>query len=806
MRFTSLLLLSLLYLPSFSQSTFSPENVLGYKIGTQFTPHDKVVDYFTTLEKAYPKQVRIDNYGKSNEQRQLYVAIIASEENLARLEEIRLNHLNGVPTENSAIVWLSYNVHGNESCGTEAAMQTAYELLSKKTELLQNTIVIIDPCLNPDGRERYVNYYRQYGPKINNPNRSSAEHNEPWHSGRSNHYLFDLNRDWAWLTQVESKQRIQLYNQWLPHVHVDFHEQSINEPYFFPPAAEPYHEVITPWQRKFQIEIGKNHAKHFDQAGWLYFSKETFDLLYPSYGDTYPTFNGAIGMTYEQGGSGRAGLSVFTNTDDTLTLCDRVLHHVTTGISTLEVSANMSKKLVEEYRDFVKNKNYYFKSFVLDGKSPNLNALLKLMDLHGIIYKSTVPMTAIKGFDYFSAKEGTYKTKEGDIVISTNQLKGTLVNVLFEPNTKLKDSLTYDLSAWSLPYAYGISTLASTKLIDGTSYNRKPITEVLINKDNYAYLCRWDNLNSARFLTQLLEANIKVSFSESNFESDGASYKKGTLIILRGENNIPEFDKLLAKIALKTEVEIFSIASGMVDKGFDLGSSKVKNIPNPKIGILAGKMTSSLSVGENWHFFEEEMNKSVSLILEDEIDEALNDLNVLIVPEGDYTPTSSLNDWVANGGKLIVIGNAINAFMNDEFYNIKEKELQVDSLIDHDSYENSERNDISHTINGAIYACELDESNPLCFGLGASYFTLRTSPNYYTLTDGTTIKIKKENALIAGFAGNHVKSQQANALIAGVEGKEDGCVIYFIDNPMFRGFWENGKLLMLNAIYFMNQQ
>ena len=796
MKLISLLLLSLLYLTSFSQSNFSPENVLGYKIGKQFTPHDKVVNYFNTLQKAYPKQVRIDTYGKSNEQRQLYVAIIASEENLARLEEIRLNHLNGVTTENSAIVWLSYNVHGNESCGTEAAMQTAYELLSKKTELLQNTIVIIDPCLNPDGRERYVNYYRQYGPKINNPNRSAAEHNEPWPGGRSNHYLFDLNRDWAWLTQVESKQRIQLYNLWLPHVHVDFHEQAINEPYFFPPAAEPYHEVITPWQREFQTEIGKNHAKYFDQAGWLYFSKETFDLLYPSYGDTYPTFNGAIGMTYEQGGSGRAGLSVLTNTDDTLTLYDRVLHHVTTGISTLEVSANMSKKLIVEYQDFVKNKNYNFKSFVLDGKSPNLNALLKLMDLHGIQYKSTVPMTTVKGFDYFSSKELSSKTKEGDIVISTNQLKGTLVNVLFEPKTKLKDSLTYDLSAWSLPYAYGISTIASTKLIDGTNYQRKPIAKAPINKDNYAYLCRWDNINSARFLSQLLEANIKVSFSESNFVSDDASYKKGTLIILRGENNMPEFDELLAKIALKEGVEIHSIASGMVDKGFDLGSSKVKNIPNPKIGILAGRMTSSLSVGENWHFFEEEMNSSVSLILEDELDQAFND----------YTPSNSLNDWVADGGKLIVIGNAINTFINVEFFNVKEKAIQSDSLNEHVSYENNERNEISHTINGAIYACELDESNPLCFGLGSSYFTIRTSPNYYTLTDGATIKIKKKNALIAGFAGSFVKSQQANAMIAGVESKEDGCVIYFIDNPLFRGFWETGKLLMLNAIYFVNQQ
>ena len=470
-RFT--FLFSLLLLTANSQTSFSPENVLGYKIGAQFTRHEKVVNYFDKLQSAFPKQVRINPYGQTNEKRDLFFAIIASEENFKRIEEIRLNHLKNSTEENVAIVWLSYNVHGNESSGTEAAMQTAYELLTQQKELLKNTIVIIDPCLNPDGRERYVNFYNQYGSTPVNSNRISADHNEPWPGGRANHYLFDLNRDWAWLTQIESKQRIKAYNLWLPHVHVDFHEQAINEPYYFPPAAEPYHEVITKWQREFQKEIGKNHAKYFDKAGWLYFSKEIFDLLYPSYGDTYPTYNGAIGMTYEQGGSGRAGLSVLTNTGDTLTLYDRVEHHVTTGISTVEVSSDKYRKLIEEYQQFATKKKFTYQSYLLDGNAPNLGDLLKLMDQHEISYSHAIPNISIKGFDYFTSKEGNYKTKEGDVIISTNQIKGTFINVLFEPKTELSDSLTYDLTAWSLPYAYGISTVASSTLLEGKTYANK---------------------------------------------------------------------------------------------------------------------------------------------------------------------------------------------------------------------------------------------------------------------------------------------------------------------------------------------
>ncbi|RYF99692.1 MAG: zinc carboxypeptidase, partial [Chitinophagaceae bacterium] len=339
----------------------SPDEFLGYELGTHFTPHFKVADYFRQTALAASKSVKLIEYGKTNEGRPLMVAVISSTENIIKLEQIRNNNLllasgsvNNVDLASQpAILWLSYNVHGNEANSTETAMKMLYNLSSgtnqQANEWLKNTVVVIDPCLNPDGRDRYANYFNSVVGEKPNSDPTSREHIEPWPGGRPNHYYFDLNRDWAWQTQIESKQRLALYNQWMPQVHVDFHEQSYNDPYYFAPAAEPVHQDITPWQKSFQVVVGKNNAKYFDEQGWQYFTKERFDLLYPSYGDTYPLYNGSIGMTYEQGGI-RAGLSVVTNDGDTLTLKDRIAHHFTTGMSTLEVTSSNHNKLLDEYK------------------------------------------------------------------------------------------------------------------------------------------------------------------------------------------------------------------------------------------------------------------------------------------------------------------------------------------------------------------------------------------------------------------------------------------------------------------------
>ncbi|HYC39069.1 MAG TPA: M14 metallopeptidase family protein, partial [Chitinophagaceae bacterium] len=342
----------------------SPDEFLGYSLGTRYTPHWKIVAYFQHVADQLPNMMQLQRYGETNEGRPLLLAFVSSPGTMQNLESVRQRNIEltqNAGTRSSydgypVIVWLSYNVHGNETSGSEAAMKTLYALVDpanqKTKDWLRSTVVIIDPCLNPDGRDRYVNWFNSVVGKKMNPERAAREHREPWPGGRTNHYNFDLNRDWAWQTQVESRQRAKIYHRWMPQVHVDYHEQGINEPYYFAPAVQPLHEVITQWQRDFQVTIGRNNAKYFDQRGWLYFTKEFFDLFYPSYGDTYPVFNGSIGMTYEQGGGGAGGLGVINDEGDTLTLFDRVEHHFTTSLSTIEVSAQHARRLVSEFHRF----------------------------------------------------------------------------------------------------------------------------------------------------------------------------------------------------------------------------------------------------------------------------------------------------------------------------------------------------------------------------------------------------------------------------------------------------------------------
>jgi hypothetical protein len=787
-----------------SQINFKPKDFLGYEIGEKFTRHHQVISYFKELEKAFPTNIKVQKYGETYEKRELIIAYFGSSENLKKLEQIRSNHVNLDKNENLAIIWLSYNVHGNESAGTEAAMATAYRLLTDKSNLLKNTVVIMDPCLNPDGRERYVNHYYQYGNQKPDAKIFSAEHNEPWPGGRPNHYLFDLNRDWAWMTQIETQQRLLQFNDWLPHVHVDFHEQAVNEPYYFPPAAEPYHQVITNWQRDFQKDIGKKHSAEFDKNGWLYFSKEVFDLLYPSYGDTYPMYSGSIGMTYEQGGSGRAGLAVITKIGDTLELKDRVLHHVTTGLSTIELSSIQAEKLIKEYQNFRKEKKSLYKTYVLSGNSDLLKPLTDLLRKNKIILEQANENTSIKGYNYQTAKIENYSTKKGDILVSVDQEKGTLATVLLEPKTKLSDSLTYDITAWNLPYAFGIDAYACENKIIGTTYQNQLFSKNNINKDCYAYLCRWNSVKSVRFLAALQQAGIKVSFNDQPFKLAGQAYDAGTLIILRGENKQTNFDETLIEVANSNEINLSSVNTGFVEEGLDFGSSHVNSIPEKKVGLLIGDNASSLSVGEVWHFFEQQLNSSIHLFWESELPDALSEINTLIIPEGSYELVSNqqLKDWIQNGGKLIVLGSAASSFTDSEndYYGIKRTEHQ-DTNINKVRYGDIERNDISGVITGAIFKCNLDPTNPLTFGLNR-YETIRQSADIYTMQNAPALQLQKNANAINGFVGYEVKEKQSEALIAGTHALGSGKVIYLIDNPLFRSFWERGKLLFSNAIYF----
>ena len=384
-----------------AQSIATPDAFLGYKLGSKFTAHYRIVNYFESVANALPDQIKLEKYGETNEGRPLLMAVIASKENMKKIDEIRKNNLRLTGLLKDApgnintpvIVWLSYNVHGNEPSSSEVSMKVLYEILSGKNsslnEWMKNTVVIIDPCLNPDGRDRYVNWLTQVIGKLPNADVNAREHDEPWPGGRSNHYNFDLNRDWAWQTQIESQTRLAKYQQWMPQIHCDFHEQSPNSPYYFAPAAEPVHEAVTQWQKDFQVTVGKNHAKYFDANGWLFFTKQYFDLFYPSYGDTYPLFNGSVGMTYEQGGNNSGGVAIALENGDTLTLADRIDHHFATSISTIEIASANANKLVANFKKYFDESNAglnnIYKSYVVKNiKNGNISALKNLLQKNEI--------------------------------------------------------------------------------------------------------------------------------------------------------------------------------------------------------------------------------------------------------------------------------------------------------------------------------------------------------------------------------------------------------------------------------------
>lgn len=804
---------------AFSQSIQSPSEFLGYELGDRFTRHHQVVDYFKYVSNTVAT-VKMEKYGETNEHRPLYVSYISSKENIANLEKIRKDNLSqtgiikGGNGNTKAIVWLSYNVHGNEASSTEAAMLTLYELITNKKDWLENTIVIMDPCINPDGRDRYVNWFNQVKSTPYSIDQNAKEHLEPWPSGRPNHYLFDLNRDWAWATQVESSQRIAIYNKWLPHIHVDFHEQGINNPYYFAPAAEPFHEVISDWQRNFQIQIGKNHAKYFDKEGWLYFTRESFDLLYPSYGDTYPTYMGAIGMTYEQAGHGRAGLGIQTNEGEVLTLKDRVMHHTTTGLSTIEISSNTAIQLNAEFAKFFDNSDLKYKSYVLKNKNKDqLNRLKKLLDKHQIYYQSAKKGIA-KGYLYSTQEEGKMEVTSSDLMIHTDQPKGKMVKVLFEPKAKLMDSLTYDITAWSLPYAYGFEAIASRTKLPSSNASKETNINNSIVKRAYAYISKWNSLEDATFLGALLQNNIVPRFSEKAFSIEGNSFERGSLIVLRSDNRNPEFDAKLIAIANQHQRSLTAVATGFSDSGVDFGSASVKPIHQQKITVLSGKATSSLSFGEVWHFFETQLNYPITNInAEDFSDTTLHSYDVIVLPSGSYRDVlntsmmTKLKKWMRNGGTLIAIGNALRSFADKDGFSLKvKKSAEKDEVDNLTPFADRERKSVANLITGSIFTSKIDSTHPLGFGYDSNYFSLKlSSTSYQYLAKGINVGyFDQMTKNVSGYAGSEAIKNVPKSLMLGEESFGKGSIVYMVDNPLFRSFWENGKLFMANAVFLLN--
>lgn len=828
----------LLWLPALlAQNLQSPEQFLGYRLGEKFTYHHRMAAYFQHVARE-SELVSVQEYGQTFEGRPLMLAFITSAANQKRLEQIRANNLAATgllkgqrPTEPLVpIVWLSYSIHGNEAAGVEAAIKTLYELAAQKAEgskeWLDNMVIVIDPCENPDGRDRYTNWYYQTIGQHTDYNADSWPHQEPWPGGRFNHFVFDLNRDWLWQTQQESRLRLAAYKQWMPHVHVDFHEMGMNSPYFFGPAARPYHAGMTTWQREFHQVAGKATAAHFDRNNWLYFTGEVFDLFYPSYGDTWPIFNGAIGFTVEQGGSGRAGTGVIIATGDTLTLTDRLEHHVGVGMATLLASYQQRERLTKEFEKyFSETPNTDYRTFVLKGnENPDrLQALLALLDAQQISYgyAQAPAKTPVSGYDYFQRKPATFQVESSDILVSTAQPMGRLVHALLEPDSFLEDSVTYDLTAWALPYVFGVQAYA---LKERLPVKEGPVAfpfaeNALPAALPYAYAIMWKDVADARFLAALQKAHIRVRVSEEAFTSGGKNYPAGTLLVTRTDNErMAGFDRQLVALANQHKRTLYPLATGMAEKGKDVGSGSVRYLNRPKIALVCGDGISPTSFGEVWHFIDTDLGYPVSVFQSNQLAGAdLSKYNTLVLVAGRYNRdlTETIQSFAKGGGKVIALESSIAVFSGlsgtalasaitaDEQKKAKEAPAAKpeESL---KKYGSRERDALTEAMEGSIFRLHLDATHPLAFGYAdQTYLLKRNDKTYPYLQEGWNVGFFKDDAYVSGFVGHKLKKKFGSTLSVGMERVGRGSAVYFTDSPIIRGFWHSGKLMMSNALFIL---
>jgi hypothetical protein len=539
-------------------------------------------------------------------------------------------------------------------------------------------------------------------------------------------------------------------------------------------------------------------------------------------------------MTFEQGGI-RAGLAIIDQDGDTLTLYDRLMHHYTTGMSTIEICSQNSSKLVKEFHKYFVNAQTTpygeFKAYLIKGtkedipplyKSDKLKKLEQLLDRNLIEWGYASPGN-FTGFNYLTGKTEIFKADQGDIVINMNQSKSNLIKVLFERSSKISDSATYDITAWSVPFAYGL------KAYGLTSYVALEKPELYFPSGRfvdhiYGYAIRWNGLNSAQFLAELLKKGVKVRYAEQPFKSVNQEFEKGTLIVARTSNGA--FDKnlnnMIDEAAAKTNASLFFVTTGLVDKGFDFGSDRVHVIHKPRVALLTGNGVGSSAAGEVWHFFEQQLNYPVSLINADDVSRvAWKNYDVLIMPDGRYKLFSdknsleALKNWVQEGGKIIALENAVQQLSKTD-WGLKQKNTDDKKDDDKDRkedysalhrYENRERDELVNSTPGAIYKVELDNSHPLAFGYPDYYYTLKQDENVYEfLKDGGwNVGIIRKDNYVSGFTGSKAKEKLKDGLVFGVQEMGKGQIVYLADDVLFRSFWENGKLLFCNAVFLVGQ-
>ncbi|MXO87836.1 M14 family metallopeptidase [Alteraurantiacibacter aestuarii] len=826
------------------------EQVVGHATGTRISSPEEALSYLRALEQAAPDRFRLVQYATSWEGRPLVYAVVTSAANMARIDAVRadLSQLaNGTSPQALSnilpVTWLSYGVHGDEISSTDAALVLAYHLLAAQGDemvdtIMGNSVVIIDPSQNPDGRGRFVNKYREQLGIQPFADRYTAGHDQPWPGGRFNHYLFDLNRDWFALTQPETRGKITAVREWQPVVLVDAHEMGGDSSYFFPPSADPFNPNVTQGQRAKQVLLGRNVAAAMDGLGQTYYTREVFDLFYPGYGDTWPTLNGSIAMTYEQ--SSARG-QVWERTDGSmLTYADGVRNHFITTLATAETVARNADMFLNDYADYRRSAiggaagtGHY----VIDLAQRRWNGeqLARRLAFQGIAVRRIEGPASACGVNY----------PRGYLAVDRRQGAARLIRSLLDANTDLPADFVseqesrrnrdlehelYDTTAWSVGMMSGLDVALCNTVAGGTAITAEdPLPSMAADAGAFGLAVPWTDSGQVRLVAQALAAGLEGRSTDAAFTIGAREFPRGTVVFSRADN--PDTIGDLTSLARQIGAEVVALDNGWVDDGPNLGSDHFVRLAMPKVAMVWDDGVNPTSAGSARYTLEQRLGIPVAPIRSGTLPVAdLARYDVLIVPETegslDEAARGAIATYAREGGVVVVLGNAMLGFTGSEnalFATARETVLggepskeeenpatmvAGEAIADEAAYraaiaDNARRPD---TLPGALLHTAIDSDNFLSAGYDDAAPVVFASGDLVfaplNRDDGmNVVRFAAADSLLAsGYVWDENRRQMAFKPFLMAQGAGSGLAIGFTHDPTVRGYLDGLDLLLANAV------
>ena len=760
-------------------------------------------------------RITLEDRGKTFEGRPLLLLTITSPNNHSRIDDIRQRHIDGTNdssldvTNDPIIVYQGFSIHGNEPSGSNAALAVAYYLAASTSlateDLLNNTVILFDPSFNPDGLQRFAYWANTNKSKNINPDSNDREYFEVWPRGRTNHYWFDMNRDWLPVQLPESRARIASFHKWLPNILTDHHEMGSNSTFFFQPGIPSRTHPLTPQlNQDLTKEIGTYHAKALDKIGSQYYSEESYDDFYYGKGSTFPDINGSIGILFEQGSS-RGHAQETSN--GILTFPFTIRNQYTAAMSTLEAAKNMRVKILKYQQDFYKkarNESFKAKAIVFgDHKDA-----AKSYHLAEVLKRHQIAIHEVKS-DFRA--DGKKFRKGYSYVVPMNQKNQKLVKAMFDVRTSFKDSLFYDVSAWTFNHSFGVDYAENIPLNNaGPEIKTLKINEGSVSKkSNVGYLMPWNEYYTPKALNAILQKGLRAKVSMKNFNNGGNSYDYGTIQIPVQNQKLDsqELYNFLKTVANESHLEIKGVSTGLND-GIDLGSNNFKNISLPKVAMLVGNGVNVSDPGEIWHLFDQRYDMHVTkldMIYFNRID--ISKYTVIIAPNSrglDKKSIEKLQKWVRDGGTLIGYRSAAKWLKSNKFINFEFVTSNIDTIKDV-SFEAKSLKNGAQVIGGAIFEATIDRSHPINFGYKNDKIALFRNTTLFMKADKKSYNNPIQytnNPLLSGYISKENAKVIKNTVPFKVQRMGRGRVLVFTDNTNFRAFWYGTNKLLMNAVFF----